>query len=48
LTWQAHFTVTDSVTLDKGNGGSSSVIVTSYYLLESGQWVYWFAMLVSS
>lgn len=45
---QAYITVTDSVTLDKGNGNTSTVNVTSYYLLESGQWVFWFSMPVGS
>jgi hypothetical protein len=41
---QAYFSVTDTVTLDKGNGNTSSITITSYYLLESGQWVFWFSM----
>lgn len=45
---QAYFTVTDSVALDKGGGNTSVVTVTSYYLLESGQWVFWFSMPVGS
>jgi hypothetical protein len=45
---QAYFTVTDSVGLDKGGGNTSVVTVTSYYLLESGQWVFWFSMPVGS
>lgn len=45
---QAYFTVTDSVRLDKGGGNTSVVTVTSYYLLESGQWVFWFSMPVGS
>lgn len=45
---QAYFTVTDSVELDKGGGNTSTVAVTSYYLLESGQWVFWFSLPVGS
>lgn len=45
---QAYFIVTDSVELDKGGGNTSVVTVTSYYLLESGQWVFWFSMPVES
>jgi hypothetical protein len=45
---QAYFTVTDSVALDMGGGNTSTVTVTSYYLLESGQWVFWFSMPVQS
>lgn len=45
---QAYFSVTDTVALDKGSGNTSSVTITSYYLLESGQWVFWFSMPVSS
>jgi hypothetical protein len=45
---QAYFTVTDSVELDKGGGQTSTVTVTSYYLLESGQWVFWFSLPVGS
>ena len=45
---EAYFTVTDTVTLDKGSGNVTSVTVTSYYLLESGQWVFWFSMPLSS
>lgn len=41
---QAYFAVTDSVSLDKGGGDTSTVTVTSYYLLESGRWVFWFSM----
>jgi len=44
---QAYIIVTDSVKLDKG-GNTSNVTVTSYYLLESGQWVFWFSMPVGS
>ncbi|HEX9036713.1 MAG TPA: hypothetical protein VF808_06935 [Ktedonobacterales bacterium] len=45
---QAYFTVTDAVALDKGGGNTTTVTVTSYYLLESGQWVFWFSMPVGS
>lgn len=45
---QSYFSVTDSVELDKGGGNTSVVTVTSYYLLESGQWVFWFSMPVES
>ncbi|HEU0026897.1 MAG TPA: hypothetical protein VFQ25_07250 [Ktedonobacterales bacterium] len=45
---QAYFAVTDSVELDKGAGNTSVVTVTSYYLLESGQWVFWFSMPVGA
>jgi len=45
---QAYFIVTDSVELDKGGGNTLVVTVTSYYLLESGQWVFWFSMPVGS
>ncbi len=45
---QAYFTVTDAVGLDKGGGNTSVVTVTTYYLLESGQWVFWFSMPVGS
>jgi hypothetical protein len=45
---QAYFAVTDAVELDKGGGNTSMVTVTSYYLLESGQWVFWFSMPVGS
>jgi hypothetical protein len=44
---QAYFTVTDKVTLTK-NGNTSTVTVTSYYLLQSGQWVFWFSMPIGS
>lgn len=45
---QAYFIVTDAVELDKGGGNTSKVTVTSYYLLESGQWVFWFSLPVGS
>lgn len=45
---QAYFIVTDAVALDQGGGKTSTVNVTSYYLLESGQWVFWFSMPVAS
>jgi hypothetical protein len=45
---QAYFAVTDAVELDKGSGNITKVTVTSYYLLESGQWVFWFSMPVGS
>lgn len=45
---QAYFVVTDAVAMDKGGGATSTVNVTSYYLLESGQWAFWFSMPVGS
>lgn len=45
---QAYFAVTDAVELDKGGGNVTKVTITSYYLLESGQWVFWFSMPVGS
>lgn len=45
---QAYFVVTDTVELDKGGGNTAKVTVTSYYLLESGQWVFWFSLPVGS
>lgn len=45
---QAYFIVTDTVELDKGGGNTANVSVTSYYLLESGQWVFWFSLPVGS
>ncbi|HEY7974223.1 MAG TPA: hypothetical protein VID72_02675 [Ktedonobacterales bacterium] len=44
---QAYFSVTDAVGLDKSGGNTATVTVTSYYLLESGQWVFWFSMPVA-
>jgi hypothetical protein len=48
ITGQAYFSVTDKVGLDKGSGSTVVVTVTSYYLLQSGQWVFWFSMPVGS
>lgn len=45
---QAYFIVTDAVELDKGGGNTATATVTTYYLLESGQWVFWFSLPVGS
>jgi hypothetical protein len=45
---QAYIVVTDAVELDKGGGNTATVTVTTYYLLESGQWVFWFSLPVGS
>jgi hypothetical protein len=39
---QAYFEVTQTVTLER-NGTTTTQQVTSYYLLEGGQWLFWFS-----
>jgi hypothetical protein len=39
---QAYFAVTQTVTLDR-NGATSARQVTSYYVLEDGEWHFWFS-----
>jgi hypothetical protein len=39
---QAYFTLTENVTYTRG-GTSTTTQITSYYLLEGGQWRFWFS-----
>ncbi|HEV2236821.1 MAG TPA: hypothetical protein VGR57_09210 [Ktedonobacterales bacterium] len=39
---QAYFAVTQTVTLDR-NGATTSRQVTSFYVLEGGEWHFWFS-----